>query len=407
MGQFAYEARDEGGKLLTGMLSAGSLAEAGAALAGRDLFVIRLASADAPVRPARDWGALLGRRRVSRERLAWWMSQLAIMVETGIPLSGALECLAQQKSDDAFGEIVKAIHRQVEEGRPLSDAMRDHPRVFPEYVTSLIRASEASGTMSQMLTRGAEHMLIEMQIIKKVRGAMIYPAMMFFACMAVLVFLLAFILPHFSALFAAKGAALPLPTRMLMAASGALIAHWYWFLIVAVSLVVGGFFAAAMPAGQRGLDTLRVRFPVLKTIFNMMYQTRAFRTIGMLLSSGVPLVDTLRVAVEVSPNVHYREIWESILAKVQLGEHVSGPLLASPLIPAPVAQMIDAADRSGRLPLVFERVAQHLQVEYEMAIKNATQMIEPCLILFLGSTIGFIAAAVMLPLFQASQVAAR
>ncbi len=413
MPRFAYEARDDEGRLTGGLISADSLEQAGQLLSDRNLFVVRLGV------DARSEGAVGGgeagagtggsgwRGGASRAQVAWWMSQLSVMVETGIHLSEALDCLARQATDPGFRQLLEDISQNVQEGRSLSDAMAMHPRAFPSSLTALIRASEMSGTMTLVLHRCSLYLMSELAVLKRVRSAIIYPVFMFITCLAVTVFVLTVILPQFADIFAARGATLPLPTRILMDLSQSLLTQWYLWAGGALGLVAAVMLWGRTPLGRRQRDYLAITLPVFSTVCNSLYQSRMFRTMAVLLQSGVSVMDAMQIVREVVSNSYYRDLWAQVDASIRNGERMSGPLLESDLIPEPVAQMIDAGDRSGKLGFVFSRLAEIIEEEYNQAVKTATQFIEPCMILFMGGVIGFVAAALMLPLFQASHVIAQ
>lgn len=401
MQTFAYEARNEDGLLTSGLIAAASLEEAGKQLSQRNLFVVRMAAEAARARRAE------ARGHATRTQVAWHMSQLSIMIKTGVRLSDALECLARQAKQPRLRALLDQIYQAVQEGRPLSEAMAMFPKSFPSSLVALIRASEMSGTMSQVLDRASVYLLNELKVIRRIRSAVMYPAFMFAACVAVTVFLLTVILPRFATIFASRGAILPLPTRVLMAVSDSLVAHWYLWTAGAAALVMTLFVWLRTPLGRLQRDWLVLTLPVLSKAFNLLYQSRAFRTLAVLLDAGVPLVAIMRVIRDVVPNGYYRELWREVDEHIQRGDRIAGPMLTSNLIPEPLAQMIDAGDRSGKLGFVFGQLADFTEEEYNQAVKTATQFIEPCMILCMGGGIGFVAASLMLPMFRSSMVLAH
>lgn len=398
MTTFTYEARDQQGQLLKGSISASSIDDAGRQLGQRNLFVVKVKEHSRGLSPVSRTG------KATRAQVAWQMSQLSIMVETGIPLSEALDCLARQASEPRLQALLQEVSTSVQEGASLSQAMAMHPQAYSPSLVALIRASEVSGTMGMVLHRAAGYLMNEMQAIKRLRGALMYPAFMFAVCLAVTVFLLVVILPRFEMVFATRGALLPLPTRVLMGASANFTAYWYWWLLGSVLVVAGLWQWPRTSWGRIQRDGLLISLPVLSRIFNALYQSRTFRTFSVLLHAGVPLVETMGIIRDVTPNVYYQRLWMQVDEHIRHGESLGGPLLESALIPESIAQMIDNGDRSGKLGLVFTRLATFVEEEYEQALRGATQMIEPVMILFMGGVIGFIAASLMLPLFQAGQV---
>ncbi len=401
MSYFSYEARNNDGQLIAGTIVAESIEHAGQLLCDRNLFVIRMATEKSKGTSA-DAGGY-----ATRSQLAWCLSQLAIMVETRIRLVDALDCLARQASQPHLKVLLETISKRVQEGRPLSEAMQMHPRSFPTSLVALIRASEMSGTMGQMLQRSSTYLLHDLQVLKRVRAAMAYPIFMFVLCLGVTGFLLTVILPRFAMVFSNRGAILPFPTRVLMATSDNLRIHWHWWIgTVAVVLVVSWIYSRTKTA-RRQRDFILISTPILSPIFKTLFLARTFRAMAILLEAGVSMIDIMKIINDLITNSYYRELWKSVDSEIQKGNRMAGPLLASNLIPESIGHMIESGDHSGKLPLVFSRLAEFLEEEYDQIVKSTTQFIEPFMILFMGTIIGFVACSLMLPLFQASRVIAR
>jgi type IV pilus assembly protein PilC len=403
MPNFAYEARTETGTLMSGIISAQSIEEAGQKLSDANRFIIKLGPADPASGVERQRRRSGSRIHVRRTEVMWFINQLSIMIETGIVLGEALECLARQTKQPLMKQVLTGVCESINEGRPLSDAMDDYPRTFPSAVTTMIRASEASGTLSLILTRAASYLMKDQQAMRQFRGAMMYPAFLFAMCAAVTIFLLTVILPRFEAIYTTKGALLPGPTRLLMSTSSFMLDNSV-YLVLGTGLLGLGLFAWIGTAGGRAtFDWLLLRVPVLSGIFHKLYQSRAFRAIGTLTEAGVPLSETLLLVRTMSTNTWYERLWASVEHEVENGQRIATPLLQSSLIPESVSQMIDSGDRSGRLGLVFTRLADYIEAEYEEAIKTGSRFIEPLMILIMGSVIGFVAIAMLLPMFGAAR----
>lgn len=404
---FAYEARDHRGELVSGIVNALDMSQAGATLSQRNLFVVKIAPADRKAAKAKKgFGSKKG-QRVPRKSVLWFISQLTIMTETGIPISQSLEILARREDAGDMQKIIKEVSKNVHAGQPLSEALEEYPIVFPTTMTALIRASEMSGTLPSVLKRISVYMMKEHQIIRAMRSALIYPGFMLLLSLAITVFLLTVILPKFADIFAAKGAILPLPTQILMNLSDLLINHWLYWLIGTFAVVYGIRLWALSISGKLTLHRLQLSVPVFSTVFNKMYQSRSFRAMGTLIESGVPLTDALAITKEMSTNAYYHELWDDITQAVTHGETISKPMSKSPLIPEEISQMVEAGDHSGSLGIVFERLAEFLEEEFDQAVKTATQFIEPLTIMVMGSVVGFVAISLLLPLFQSGNVMAK
>ncbi len=403
MPSFKYKARDARGELITGVLNAPDIEEAGRLLRGDGKFVVKLdavktTSATKPSdrKPANG--------KIRRSEVITFAHQLAVMVDTGVPISEALECVALQTENEAFRAVLKDISDQVQAGAEFSAALRSHPKIFPPVMTSLIRASEASGTMGRMLERVSTYMSKEMQTAKKIRGALTYPAFMLGMVILVTTFLLVFVLPRFAGIYQAKETALPAPTQLLLGLSGNLMAHWHVWLGGAIMAVAGLYFIAGTPGGQRMIDYMKIHTPVIGPLFNKLYLTRGCRTMGTMVAAGVPILDMIQIVREVTNNALYEELWDDADNRLRQGAQLSDSLFDSPLIPRSVAQMVYSGERSGRISDVMERIADYTETDFDEQIKTTTGMIEPVMTAVMGAIIGFVAIAMLLPIFSVGKV---
>jgi type IV pilus assembly protein PilC len=406
MPQFAYEARTEDGQLVGGVVAAADLEEAGRKLSESNHFVVKLGltgvEAQEPVARAGD-----SRVKAKRRSVMWFISQLSIMVETGIPIGTALECLARQAADPAMKEILTAVSAAVHEGRPLSDALENFPRSFPQTVTATIRASEASGTLSLVLGRTAQYLAKDEQTVRRLRGSLMYPLFMFLMCIAVTLFLMMVILPKFAQIYGSKGALLPAPTRFLLATSDVLMGYGLYMLGAVVALFVVAAQCLRTAWGRAARDSAQLNLPLLGDVFNKYFQGRSFRTMGMLMDAGVPLTEVLELARSMSSNTSYQRLWAEVHEGVRNGEHIAARLPKFSMIPEPVVHMIDCGDRAGRLSTVLSRLAEFIEEEYDTAMKTLCQFVEPLMIMVMGGIIGFVAISLLLPMFGAGKVLAK
>jgi len=261
-----------------------------------------------------------------------------------------------------------------------------------------------SGSFGHMLERISGYLRQQIETRAMVRGAMVYPIIIAVMAVAVTIFLLTFVLPRFSALFAGKEAVLPAPTKMLLAASAFLRHQWY--------LVAGGFLAAVggfhyfihTPVGRMWWDMAKLRIPLLKKMFRALYLTRGLQTMGEMVNAGVPLLETLQITAEVSGNTLYRNMWMAVFRSVKGGKKIAAPLARIALLPKNVVQMISAGEESGKLAEVLTDVADYYSQELRNTIKAVTAMIEPMMIVLMGFVVGFIAMSIILPIFKLSQL---
>ena len=406
MPTYAYNARDRAGAAVAGTLVADSVAEVTRLLRadGRYPTAIKPAEAATPAR-----AAVVRRRgvKVPRAEVIQVATQLAVMIDTGVTLSDALDCVAGQAERPNSKALLNDLCEQVRSGGDFSSAVGRHPRSFPPVFVALIKASERSGTMAKLLTRATVYLRDEQETIRKVRGAITYPLVMLAFAVATTVFLLAAVLPKFTAIYAAKGAALPTPTRVLMAVSSFVTGHPVALPTGVAAVAVGVAMGLRTEPGTRAWHWLQLRLPLVGPLFRKLHLSRGLRTVGTMAGSGVGLVDCVQIVRGLTGNVYFRQLWDTVAEQIQMGRQLSDPLLASPLVPRPVARMIGSGERSGKLAVVLEQIAAYGEQELKEQIADVTRYVEPLMIAILGSVIGGVTIALLLPIFTISRVVAR
>jgi type IV pilus assembly protein PilC len=295
----------------------------------------------------------------------------------------------------------------VQSGSDFSSALSRHPRSFPRIFISLMKAAEKSGMLSKLLNRATQYLRDEQETLRRVRGALTYPSIMLGFAVTTTVFLLAFVLPKFTAIYANKGAALPLPTQILMAASNFIVAHWMLLLFVIGLLTMSWILWIRTSRGKRMWHFIQLRLPLLGAMFRKLYLSRGLRMIGTMASAGVNLLDCVTTAHDLCDNVFFRELWDEVGHQIQTGKQMSEPLAHSSLVPRSVAQMIHSGEKSGKLAQVTEQVAGFSETELKETIADLTRYIEPIMIVVMGIIIGGVALALMLPIFTISRVVAH
>ncbi|MAE60601.1 MAG: hypothetical protein CMJ49_04490 [Planctomycetaceae bacterium] len=406
MSNYTYECRDAHGQLVSGSIIADTIAEAGKLLRADGKFVVKLVQgrgkqvADSPVAAARSTGA----RGVRRDDVIDFAHQMSIMVETGVPISEALESVSSQCSSEAFKAVLVDVSETVQSGNSFSHALSRHPRIFPEVMGSMVAASEASGTMGEMLERISDYMGKERRAIKQVRGAMAYPMFMLVMSVGTALALLLFVLPRFTSIYASRGATLPLPTRILMGASELALTYWYVLVFLFVGSVVGYIWMSRTDWGRRLIDISKLRVPIIKTMYANFYTNRAMRTMGTMIGSGVPVLDVVQLTRRITQNVCYHEMWDQMDGSLRRGSQLSEPLFGSPMMPDSIARMIAAGEKAGRLGPVLDRVATFTEHEFDESVKRLTQFIEPAMIVIMGTMIGGVAISLLLPIFSISKL---
>lgn len=397
--QFTYTARNTGGQNQTGELVADSREEAVAKLRQDGLYLLSIEEAAAN---AADGLAAVRRKRVSRKDIIYFTNQLAIMVDAGVPVASALESISKQIENPTLGEILTNIQKSVESGSDLSAAMAEYPRQFDQTYVNLIKASEASGTMPQMLNRIATQAEEEQETIQQVKGALIYPAVMLVMCIGICIFLLTYVFPKLMPMFAARGAAVPVPTKIMIHVSTAITSYWY--LILLFLGLMGGllYYIRSQEWGKAGFDWILIRMPVFGSMLKKLAISRSIRTLATTINAGVPMLEAIELSAGVSNNVHFKQSWDDISEQVTTGKQIHEALEGKTLFPATMQQMIASGESTGRLGMVLNKLSDYFDREVKVAIKSATTMIEPLMVVCMGSLIGFIALSMLLPIFTLS-----
>jgi type IV pilus assembly protein PilC len=381
---------------MEGTLEVGSREEALARLKRDGLSVVELEEEPA--------GMELMPRRIRQSDIIFATSQLAVMVDTGITLSSALDSIAQQEANPALQRVLLDLKNSVESGDDFSLALSRHPQQFDKTFVSLIKASEQTGTMGQMLDTVSIYLRSQLETRQKIRAAMAYPAVMAVLAIGVTIFLLTFILPKFEPLFSRKGVKLPAATVFMMTASNALLNYWQFWLVGGVALVLTYVFGRKTEPGRKILDWLKINTPVIGTMSRKVTLSRSVRTLGTMVASGVSMLEALRMTAEVSSNWYYEQAWLRVLEQVTEGRRISESLEDERgLFPPTLVQMIGAGEETGKLDVVLNKVSSFYDREVETSLKATTSMIEPLMICGMGVIVGGIALGLLMPIFQLSR----
>lgn len=401
MSQFIYQIRDNAGGSSSGTLTADSLDDASRMLRQEGKTIISIEESvtfDASqLAPPRD-------KKIRHDDVIFFATQLAVMVDTGVPLADALDCIAEQTVHTGLKKLVSDLAERVKAGVEFSKALESHPKHFSKLFVALMRASEASGTMGKMLQRVSEYMEQDRDTRKRIKGAMTYPVCMLSFCVLVVIALLAFVLPKFEKIYAGKGAALPMPTQILLSLSGVITGYWYLLILGLAGIIVGVYFYVRTPSGRMMLDNIRINMPVIGPMSRKACLARSLRTMSTMVSTGVGILDGLIITSQVAGNYYYAKIWTDLAEKIKEGSTLSSELFKCNLVPRSISQMIAAGEKTGKLSNVMDRVAGFCEDDLKVAVKTLTQMMEPVMIIVMGIIVGGIAIALLLPVFKLSKV---
>lgn len=406
---YTYKARDSNGAVVTGSMVASSADDVSARLRAEGSFVFEVE--ENPMRAVPELDEQQIRRSeaaksVKREDVISFCQQLSVMLDTGVPLAEALDSFCQQTPRKEFRGVLEVLRDDIHSGEPLSAAAAKWPRVFPGMMISLMRASEASGTMATMLGRVGDYLAKERRTAKQIKGALSYPIFMMISGIAMTVFLMSFVLPRFARIYDQRAATLPTPTRILLGLSEFVTTQYMWYGPVLTAVIVALVIWVKKPSGRRVCDWIRLHCPGVRGMFGHLYITRTTRTMATLMAAGVNLLDIIDICRGVTGNVYYAELWDSMEDGVRKGQQISDATFACSFIPPNVSSMIAAGERSGQLSKVMERIAEFSQEELDSTVKQVTAFIEPVMIMFMGVVIGGLALALLLPIFSMGKVMA-
>jgi len=340
----------------------------------------------------------------SKKDILNFTNQLAVMIRAGISLQDALESIAEQNDNKKFKHIIFDLKNRIEAGQSFSQALAEHPHTFTDLYINMVAAAEISGSLSSMLQKLAEYLDSEAETRSQVKGAMVYPIIIAFMAIVVTIFLLCFVLPRFTAIFAGKEHLLPTPTKILMASSAFLRGYWYFIVPTIGAFFWGFWYFTGTTVGRLWWDKTKLTMPLIKTLCRSLYITRSLHTMGVLTRAGVPILNTISITAQIAGNVLYKNMWLGVYEEVRQGKKIASSLGQYNLMPSNVVQMIRSGEDSGTMSDVLKDVSNFYARELKTVIKTVTSMIEPIMIIVMGLVVGFIAMSIILPIFRMSSV---
>jgi len=344
-----------------------------------------------------------GRKRVKSKDLSVFTRQFSVMIDAGLPLVQCLEILAQQQDNKYFQQTLLQVRQDVEEGSTLAAAMARHSRVFDQLYSNMVEAGETGGILDLILQRLSTFIEKIVKLKRDIISALIYPSAVILLAIAAVAVIMVVVIPQFQNIFLGllgPGEQLPLPTRIVVGISN-FLAGWGGLVILAsvIGAAVAIKFYYKTPGGRKLIDLLLLKVPILGDIFRKIAVARFSRTLSTLLSSGVPILQSLDITARTSGNVIIEQAITKVRTGVERGESFVDPLKATEVFPHMVAQMIGIGEQTGALDAMLGKIADFYEAEVDSAIANLLTLIEPLLIAFLGITIGSIVIAMYMPLF--------
>lgn len=396
MPRFAYRARDESRQPLEGTIEAESEAAAISRLGTEGLFPISVVEVGVGAASPRR----VVSRRLSARALAYTTRQLGDLLGGGLPLLNALTLLTKQTEQPQLARIIESLAGAVRDGRSLSEALSDHPRVFPPLYRSLVRAGETGGGLEQALNRLAELGEHEAELKSRLLSASAYPLFVLSVAVLMSVFLLMYVIPKLSLVFLETGQLLPLPTRFLLGVSQ-LVLHWWGALILGLVFLVWGIRRwYASPAGKALIDRQLIAVPAVGTFVRKLETARLARNLGTLVGQGVPMLQALDVVADDVSNATLRLAVQEVRTAVRDGSSLAGAVSATRRFPVFVANMVAVGEESGTVDAALLKVASAYEREVNRTLQDATTILEPVLLVAVGGVVMFIVLAMLLPVFQ-------
>ena len=394
MRTFQYTAKDKSGRTSVGLLDANSEAEAANILHQKELIVISLDVAKKKKLKAKK------SKKVKLEDLVVFSRQLSAMIEAGISLVQSLDILSEQIEDPNLKGVVLTLRQDVEAGMSFYDALGKHPAVFSELFISMAKAGEASGMLNEVLDRLATYLEKTAALNRKVKSALVYPAVVVTMAIAITAFLLIKVVPVFKGIFSSLGGTLPFATQVLIGISDALARY---FLFALGFFILCGFLLKKYFNTERGhykFDEQKLKIPIIGPLFTKLALARFCRTFATLIKSGVPILNALEIVGRTSGNRVIEEILLSCRNAVREGELISQYLSKSKVFPPMVYRMIGVGEQSGQLEAMLTKIADFYDDQIDAAVGALTSMIEPLVIAFLGIVIGAIVISLFMPIFK-------
>jgi len=403
---FSYTALTPTGKSVSGFIDAESSAAAGKRLRQSDLYPTRIEAIEAAAvsGSGSGWLERIPKRRIGLDALAAMTRQLAALVSANIPLVQALGTLIPHLSGTALQHRLTQVKSDMLEGKSFSASLARHPSAFPPVYVNMVRAGETSGTLDLVLNRLADILEKQRHLRNRIRTATIYPLFLTVTGLAILVFLVTVIVPGMVQIFADMKQTLPLPTRILIR-TGDIVSKWGWLMGLAAVAGLAAFRRALKnEAIRKILDRRLIRLPLIGGLQTQLLTARIARTLGSLLSSGVPMLTAIDIVGSVSGNHTFSDAMKAVRAKLEQGRPLAASLEESGVFPQLSIQMIRVGEQTGELERMLENVADFFEGESEARIARLVSIVEPCLILAMGLVVGFVVLSVCMPIFDMNRL---
>jgi type IV pilus assembly protein PilC len=397
---FVWEGKSRQGVVQKGELSANNKEEVFALLRRQNITPVNVSAKPREIKLS------FGAPKIEDKDVVIFTRQLATMIDAGLPLVQCLDILGSQTENQTLAKTIVQVRTDVESGSTFAEALRKHPKAFDNLYVNMVAAGEAGGILDTILQRLAAYMEKFAKIKKQIKSAMVYPSVIMFVAVAVVALLLVVVVPMLAAMFAEAGQALPLPTRIVVAASNFLKGWGGLSLLIGI---VGGIVGIKQwrktEKGLKITDAVALKLPIVGDLIRKVSVAKFTRTLGTLLTSGVPILEGLLIVARTAGNKIVEEAIVMTRTSVSEGKTLAEPLSKAKVFPAMVTQMIAVGEATGALDSMLTKIADFYDDEVDGAVATLTSMLEPILMIFLGTTVGFVIIAMYMPIFQMGSVA--
>jgi type IV pilus assembly protein PilC len=395
MAEFVWEARARTGELRKGLMEAETEDAVNARLRQQQLTPTKVK------KKAKSINIQIG-TGIGQKDIVTFTRLFATMIDAGLPIVQCLDILQGQTDNKRFSVVLRDVKSSVEQGSTFSDSLRRHPKVFDPLYTNLVQAGEVGGILDTILNRLAVYIEKNMKLRRQVKGAMVYPSAVLIVFIGVLCILLGFVIPSFQGMFKEFGskAELPALTRGVIATSNFFVGNLLWILLMLIGGIFGVSYAYKQPKGKKWFHRLFLRLPIMGPVLRKIAVARFTRTLGTLLSSGVPILDALEIVAKTAGNVIVEEAIMYARIKISEGKNMAAPLMETNVFPPMVVQMVGVGEQTGALDAMLNKIADFYEEEVDIAVAALTSLIEPAMMVGIGGTVGVVLISMYLPIFS-------
>ena len=401
--KFVFRAKTKSGEVKEGTIEASNNEAAASVLQKNGLFPIKIVEEAQNDQITRTF--LKYYERVTEKELVIFFRQLSVLIEARVPIVSALTAISEQNGNRYFVKVLQEIINDIDDGVPLSNAMTQRPDVFSSLAINIIRAGETSGNLKKSVDYVADNIEKNYVLASRIRGAMLYPCIVLAVFFLVGFITISFILPKLTDVIKSLNATIPWYTQAVISVGDFMRVYWWAALIIIIGVVGSIAYYIKTPGGKKEWDEIKIKMPIIGPLFRGIYITRFAENLGVLLTGGIPIVRALTIVSTVINNTIYEAIILRTAEQVKIGGNMSDVLEKSSLIPPLVSHMIKIGEESGQIDSVLKHIAKFYDQETEMSTKNLSSLIEPVLMVVIGIAVGFMAVAILLPIYDvASQI---